>query len=96
MKKSIFLILMVVSFISCRQEPTTGPGYGRGQSLRRTKTETFEKYHKGDVVYLKPDSIKAVILRREKCGCNEVNYLVNYFDSRQDIHQISVQETSIY
>lgn len=86
----VLLIFMVVSFISCSREPNNG------RSTPKRKIEAIARYKPGDVVYLKPDSIKAVIVRKNKCGCDVTEYLVDYYDKAQDHHTITVQETSIY
>ena len=92
MKKISFVILLftVVSFMSCSRSPNPS------HPVPKRKIEAIARYKPGDVVYLKPDSIKAVIVRKNKCGCDVTEYLVDYYDKTQDHHTITVQETSIY
>lgn len=70
------IILTFISFITaCENSRETQPN----------------KFKDGEIVYLKPDSTKAVIWASENHG-----YLVDYNDSLKVRHSIRVHETEIY
>ena len=60
MKKLIYLIIIVLLIVSCDHESKSIKLYGT------ENIETENKYNIGEVVYLKPDSLKVVIV--------EINY----------------------
>ncbi len=53
---------------------------------------TTSKYKEGDIVYLKPDSTKAVIVIIRSSG----RYQIDYMDSLKVRHAIIVLEHEIY
>jgi hypothetical protein len=73
--------------VSCRQHPS-----GHYNSSR--KQELPDKYKKGDIVYLKPDSLEVVIIA--KCPCEKRKYTVSYND--KDRHEVKreVEEELIF
>ena len=93
MKKyfGILVLLMIIIFtvimISCRQQP----------DRHRKSTSAQElppRFKKGDVVYLKPDSLKVVI--RGMCPCEKRKYTILYHD--KDLHEVikDVEEELIF
>lgn len=72
MKYIIIPILMI--FISCVEVPPTYPQI------------TNDKFNIGDVVYVKPDSLKAVITKRS-CACGEWNILYSGGDRSYGVDQ---------
>jgi hypothetical protein len=61
---------------------------------RYDKYKTVAKYKKGDIVYLKPDSIKVVV--SGQCSCSKIEYNVYYFDKNKHKVILSVDEELIY
>ena len=61
---------------------------------RRRPVEPRSRFIKGDVVYLKPDSLKAVV--RAICPCEKQSYTVYYFKPDGNKIQMDVDEELIY
>ena len=87
MKKLLTLVLFMTMIISCRQHTS-----GHYDSSR--KQELPDKYKKGDIVYLKPDSLEVVIIG--KCPCEKRKYTILYRD--KDLHEVKreVEEELIF
>ena len=73
--------------ISCSHQPD------RHKKSVRTQ-ELPPRFKKGDVVYLKPDSLKVVI--RGMCPCEKHKYTILYHD--KDLHEVikDVEEELIF
>ena len=82
--KLITLIIFVFLLTSC--SCTTRENTGRKEN-----TGIQPRFKVGDVVYLKPDSIKAVIEEVNKCGCLgkrpvEYEYRLYYYSRNGEKH----------
>jgi hypothetical protein len=58
------------------------------------KVEVAPKYQKGDIVYLKPDSLKVVIF--DQCPCSKTEYDVYWFDKNSEKHTMKVDDALIF
>ena len=58
------------------------------------KTKNTYKYKEGDVVYLKPDSLKVTIIRRYQFDVN--GYEVRFFERGGDDETTTVKEYEIF
>jgi hypothetical protein len=88
MKKLIYVfVILMLSIASCKPDPNYHYG--------NRKAKPVEKYPAGAVVYLKPDSTKAVIIEKS-CDCTTVMYKINYTDKNGVYQEAQVVETSIY
>jgi len=88
MKKLLTFLLVALMIVSCRQHPRGGV------NTSHYKQELPPKFKKGDVVYLKPDSLKVVI--RGMCPCEKHKYTILYHD--KDLHEVikDVEEELIF
>ena len=83
MKKLLTFVLFVFMITSCAQDHN---GHKR--------PDPPDKYKKGDIVYLKPDSLEVVIV--DKCPCEKRKYTILYRD--KDLHEVKreVEEELIF
>ena len=73
-----------------------------GSSCKKTPNNRYEqykieapaKYKKGDIVYLKPDSLKVVIFNQ--CPCSKTEYDVYWFDKNQEKRTMKVDDALIF
>lgn len=84
-----FIGFPLVTMVSCEKNPK----YGHSQSIRANNVDRFNK---GDIIYLKPDSTKAVVLDKQKCGCKIDNYIVYYFNKNGDRVELKITEELIF
>lgn len=85
MKKLIYVfVILALSLGSCEMKD-------KNYHHNFQKTKPLEKYPIGMIIYLKPDSTKAVIVAKSNCG-----YRVNYTDKNGVYQETEVIETSIY
>ncbi len=73
-----------LAMVSCTSDRDT-----RHTETKKSKPELVFKHNVGDVVYLKPDSVKAVIeelnTRRRACNCNDgPTYRLYWFNKNGD------------
>ena len=90
MKKYQLLICLFIFIglnISCKHQTST-------RYNRVYKKEQINKFKRGDVVYLKPDSIKVVI--KSICTCSNKSYNVYYFDNNKHKVNMIIDEDLIY
>jgi len=87
MKKLLTFVFLALMVISCSHQPD------RHKKSVRTQ-ELPDKYKKGDIVYLKPDSLEVVIV--DKCPCEKRKYTILYRD--KDLHEVKreVEEELIF
>ena len=91
MKKLIYVfVILLFSLGSCEMRGN------KNYHHSKQRTEPTEKYPIGMIIYLKPDSTKAVIVAKSNCGCYTNKYRVNYADKNGVYQETTVLETSIY
>jgi hypothetical protein len=82
-----FIIFDLLTFIAC--EPCSS-----------TNTEQVQKsiseFNKGDIVYLKPDSIKCVVTSVHTSCDNSYKYYLQYTDNNGIVQATSATSTLIY
>jgi hypothetical protein len=91
--QGILLIWCFIGFPLAMASCEKRPKYNQGQSIRANNVDRFNK---GDIIYLKPDSTKAVVLRKQKCGCKIDNYIVYYFNKNGDRVELEITEELIF
>ena len=93
LKNGLFLILyygiiiLSISIGSCKNS---------NDDFNHKKVKIPDRYKKGQIVYLKPDSVKVVVVSRSTCGCDNRAYSVYYFNKEQDKVNLTVDEELIY
>ncbi len=60
---------------------------------RNESTNTSLKYKKGDVIYVKPDSLRGTIINSWE---GNTKYEVKYFDSEGEEQSMHIEEFEIY
>lgn len=81
---SRLILILAVFLTACCGEPSG------------SKSTTNFKYQSGDVVYLKPDSLKVTITQRYDFGDNNIKYDVVYYNKIGEQVENYVYEYEIY
>lgn len=92
-KLKVLIALMLfaaISLNSCKKAHGV-----EDRSKAKHKTEVISmKYKKGDVIYLKPDSLKVVV--NGYCPCSKNKYDVYYFDAEDHKIDLTVEVEMIF
>lgn len=90
----VICVIMLFVFSECKQPNHKSDAYYVGTSIRKSeKIEEIKRFKKGDIVYLKPDSIKVVIENVSNCNCG---YDVYWFDKQNHKQWMNVDDILIF
>lgn len=86
MKHIVLVFLLSLSIISCKEEPKKVPP---------VEVKLVPKYNKGEIVYLKPDSLEGVVVSSYQWD-SAIEYRVGFRVKNGELHYRNFEEFEIY
>lgn len=86
MKYIVTIFLLSLTIISCKEDPNKVPP---------VEVKLVPKYNKGEIVYLKPDSLKGIVIEPYQWR-STMEYRVGFRVKNGELHYRNFEEYEIY
>lgn len=96
MKKIILLCLILLAFACKEPDQKAYLKTDKTAPITKIKKKNYKIYRKGDVVYIRPDSLKVTIIYENTSDPDDLSYDVKFFVAGEEVRVNYIKPHSFY